>query len=68
MQRTLPPPWRSIVGIAAVTIRPWRSSAVREAGARLRQAVSDIAITWPPPVALSAADPMVEFGSCSNSA
>ena len=51
---------RSIVGIGAVTMRPWCSSAVRVAGARLRHAVSDITITWPP------SDTSMIWSACST--
>ncbi len=47
MQRTLPPPMRSIVATSAVTSRPCRSSARRVAAASERNAAADNAITGP---------------------
>ena len=44
MQRTLPPPRRSIVSISAVTSRPYRSSAARVGAARVRSAAAEAAI------------------------
>ena len=47
MQRTLPPPTRSIVAMSAVTSRPCRSSARRVGAASERSAAADNAMTGP---------------------
>ena len=48
MQRTLPPPKRSMTGMSAATTSPYLSSARRCAASRLRQAVADSAMTFAP--------------------